>query len=239
MTDADFFKWPDCPPYPPPSWWELRGTELGLDSDQARFAAALVTLGGPDSRSNSMAASLAGMSLSRTEAFRLARSVKVRKLINEAEETKSGKRTPLTEEEIDDRVDKMIRSPNDLAAAKGIELRERRKVAREEREAQKPLMSEEEDLANMAKTFPALVERIRLVKESRQCDHLLLPHGRTVGETSDAELYPALVNLGIPAGRPSLIQLFDAEVRKVRADAADRAVNEWLSKKRIEFANAN
>jgi len=125
---ADFFKWPDCPLYPPPSWFELRGTELGLDADQIRFAAALITLGGPDSRSNSMAASLAGMSLSRTEAFRLARSVKVRKLINEAEETKSGKREPLTEDQIDERIDQMIRSPNDLAASKGIELRQRRKL---------------------------------------------------------------------------------------------------------------
>lgn len=130
--DADFFRWPDCPPYPPPSWWELRGTELGLDADQIRFAAALVTLGGPDSRSNSMAAQLAGMDLSRTAAFRLARSVKIRKLIDEAEETKKGERKPLTEAEIDQRIDKMIASPNDLAAAKGIELRDRRKAARKE-----------------------------------------------------------------------------------------------------------
>jgi hypothetical protein len=243
MTDADFFKWPDCPPYPPPSWWELRGTELGLDSDQTRFAAALVTLGGPDSRSNSMAASLAGMSLSRTEAFRLARSVKVRKLINEAEETKKGERKPLTDDEIDARIDKMIASPNDLAAAKGIELRERRKVAREERESQKPLITDEEDLANLGKQFPKLAERIKLVKEGRQHDQLLLPHGKTVGETSDRELYPAFVNLGIPdldpeLNRFSLIELLDAEVRKIKEDAGNRAVDEWLSRKRVEFANA-
>jgi hypothetical protein len=69
------------------------------------------------------------MDLTRTQAFRLARSVKVRKLITEAEETKSGQRKPLTEDQIDARIDKMISSPNDLAAAKGIELRDRRKTA--------------------------------------------------------------------------------------------------------------
>jgi hypothetical protein len=126
------FRWPDSPPYPPPSWWEVRGTELGLEPDQIKFAAALVTLGGPDSRSNSMAASLAGMDLSRTASFRLARSVKVRKIIDEAEQTRKGERKPLTDDEIDARIDKMIASPNDLAAAKGIELRERRKATRKE-----------------------------------------------------------------------------------------------------------
>jgi hypothetical protein len=69
-----------------------------------------------------------------TTAFRLARSVKVRKLLNEVEETKTGKRKPLTEEQIDERIDKMCMSPNDQAAATGIKLREERKARREERE---------------------------------------------------------------------------------------------------------
>ena len=40
----------------------------------------------------------------------------------------------LTEDEIDQRIDRMINSPNDLAAAKGIELRERRLEKRNQRE---------------------------------------------------------------------------------------------------------
>src|SRR5262249_50150541 len=158
------FKWPDSPPYPPPSWFELRGAELALEPDQIRFAAALITLGGPDSRSNSMAASLAGMDLSRTEAFRLARGVKVRKLVDEAEQTKRGERKPLTEDEIDARIDKMVLSPNDMAAAKGIELRERRATTRKEREAERecdPL----ELLAEIAKHNPFRALQLRAEKK--------------------------------------------------------------------------
>jgi hypothetical protein len=137
MDNADdSFRWPDCPPYPAPDWWQVTGVELGLEPDQIRFAAALVTLGGPDSRNNTIAARLSGRpDLSRTQAFRLARSVKVRKLIDSAEEIKSGKRKPLSEEEIDERIDKMIRSTHDLYAAKGIELREKRTEAPNKRQA--------------------------------------------------------------------------------------------------------
>ena len=122
----DSFRWPDCPPYPRSEWWLVAGAELGLEPDQIRFAAALLNLGGPDSRNNSMAARLAGMELSRTEAFRLARSVKVRKLITAAEDIKSGKHKPIDETEINQRIDRMIRSQNDQWAARGIELHERR-----------------------------------------------------------------------------------------------------------------
>jgi hypothetical protein len=108
---------------------------LGLEADQIRFCAALINLGGPDSRNNSMAARLAGMELSRTEAFRLARSVKVRRLINAAEDIKTGKHKPITEEEIDQRIDRMIRSQNDQWAARGIELHERRLERRRQQEA--------------------------------------------------------------------------------------------------------
>jgi hypothetical protein len=136
MDNADdAFRWPDAPPYPVQDWFRVTGTELGLEPDQIRFAAALITLGGPDSRNNTIAARLAGRpDLSRTQAFRWARSVKVRKLIDDAEQIKTGKRKPLTEEQIDERIDKMISSPNDLAAAKGIELREKRTERRHQRE---------------------------------------------------------------------------------------------------------
>jgi hypothetical protein len=131
----DSFRWPDCPPYPRSDWWLVAGAELGLEADQIRFCAALINLGGPDSRNNSMAARLAGMELSRTEAFRLARSVKVRRLITAAEDIKTGKHKPITEEEIDQRIDRMIRSQNDQWAARGIELHERRLERRRQAEA--------------------------------------------------------------------------------------------------------
>jgi hypothetical protein len=135
MDDTnDSFRWPDSPPYPPQSWFEMRGAELELEPAQIRFAVALLLCGGPDSRNNTIAARTAGLDLDRTQAFRLARSVKVRKLINEAEQTRKGERRPLTEDEIDGRIDRMIASPHDLAAAKGIELRDKRKTQREERE---------------------------------------------------------------------------------------------------------
>jgi hypothetical protein len=131
----DSFRWPDCPPYPRSDWWLVAGAELGLEPDQIRFCAALINLGGPDSRNNSMAARLAGMELSRTEAFRLARSVKVRKLITAAEDIKTGKHKPISEEEINQRIDRMIRSQNDQWAARGIELHERRLEKRRQEQA--------------------------------------------------------------------------------------------------------
>jgi hypothetical protein len=124
-TNDSNFRWPDSPPYPPQSWWELRGAELELEPAQIRFAVALLLCGGPDSRNNTIAARTAGLDLDRTQAFRLARSVKGRKLIDEAEQTKKGERKPLTEDEIDARIDRMILSPHDLAAAKGVELRDK------------------------------------------------------------------------------------------------------------------
>jgi hypothetical protein len=159
------FRFPDCPPYPPPSWFELRGAELGLEPDQIRFAAALLMCGGPDSRNNTAASRLAGMALSRTEAFRLARSVKVRKLITEAEETKKGERKPLTEAEIDQRIEKMILSPNDLAAAKGIEIRDRRSATREDRELAERQNDPLEILAEIAKHNPFRALQIRAEKK--------------------------------------------------------------------------
>jgi hypothetical protein len=126
----DSFRWPDCPPYPHHDWFLVTGAELGLEPDQIKFAAALITLGGPDSKNNSAAARVAGMDLDRVQSFRLARSVKVRKLIDNAEQIKQGKRRPLTEEEIDARVDRMCMSPNDRDAAVGIKLRDDRTAAR-------------------------------------------------------------------------------------------------------------
>jgi hypothetical protein len=133
--DDSSFRWPDSPPWPASDWFLVAGAELGLEVDQIRFCAALLNLGGIDSRSNSMAARLAGMDLSRTEAFRLARSVKVKKLISAAEDIKTGKHKPISEDEINARIDRMIRSQNDQWAARGIELHERRLERRRQQDA--------------------------------------------------------------------------------------------------------
>jgi hypothetical protein len=141
--DTDNFRWPDCPPYPHVDWFKITGAELGLDEPKIRFAAAMITLGGADNRNNSAAARLAGLELNRTEAFRLARSVKIRKLVDAAEEIKSGKRRPLTEDEIDARIDKMCMSPIDRDAAIGIKLRDDRKSARLQAENREDSLEEQ------------------------------------------------------------------------------------------------
>jgi hypothetical protein len=141
--DTDNFRWPDCPPYPHVDWFKITGAELGLDEPKIRFAAAMITPGGAGNRNNSAAARLAGLELNRTEAFRLARSVKIRKLVDAAEEIKSGKRRPLTEDEIDARIDKMGMSPIDRDAAIGIKLRDDRKSARLQAENREDSLEEQ------------------------------------------------------------------------------------------------
>jgi hypothetical protein len=152
-ADDSSFQWPSSPPYPVPDWFKVTGAELGLEPDQIRFAAALINCGGADSRNNSVAARAAGLELSRTSAFRLARSVKVRKLINAAEEVKAGRRKPLTEDQIDERVDRMCMSPNDRDAAVGIKLRDDRTASRLRVEAQQEV-SLEETLARLIASVP-------------------------------------------------------------------------------------
>jgi len=151
-TTNDTFRWPDSPPYPTSDWFQLTGAELGLEPDQIKFAAALITLGGPDSKNNTVAARTAGMDLNRVQAFRLARSVKIRKLIDNAEQIKQGKRKPLSEEEIDARVDKMCMSPNDRDAATGIKLRDDRKAARLRADEQEESL--EQQLASVITSVP-------------------------------------------------------------------------------------
>jgi hypothetical protein len=154
MADAaDNFRWPDCPPYPHSDWFRLSGAELGLDPGQIKFAAALITLGGIDCKQNSKAAVLAGLEMSRTDAFRLARSVKIRKLVTAAEDIKTGKREPLTEAQIDERVDRMCMSPNDRDAAVGIKLRDDRTASRLRVEAQQEI-SLDESLARLVACIP-------------------------------------------------------------------------------------
>jgi hypothetical protein len=116
------FQWPDDPP---PDWWLAKGAALGLSPEQVRFTAAMDRLG-PAERENSLAARLAGLSLDRTRAFRLARSVAVRKLLDEVKKTRDGLRPRVSEQEIDEVIDNLIRSADAKTAAQGIELREKR-----------------------------------------------------------------------------------------------------------------
>jgi hypothetical protein len=56
---ANQFNWPTDPPQ---DWWEAKGAALGLDDSQVRFSAALFQLGGADSKKNTQASRLAGLS---------------------------------------------------------------------------------------------------------------------------------------------------------------------------------
>jgi hypothetical protein len=221
-------------------WRELAqsagASELQLRFAVARFSGATAT----------GAARLAGYSgdkdAMRRAGYAAARSTAVSNLIELASINAPGD-AKITDKELDAKIAKMVRSPDSNVSIKAIELHAKREAQRKaESEAQKPI-SREEELANLEKTFPELAARIRLFEEGRQHDHLLLPDGRTVGQIPEAELYPALVKLGIPGlhpqlARPALLELFAAEVGKIKNEGANRAVDEWLSRKRTEFANA-
>lgn len=129
MEPSSDFRWPDDPPQ---DWWEATGAQLRLKPEHIRFAAAVAQLGGTEARKNSVAARLAGVEGGRTYAFRVARSVGVRKLLAEATKIVTGKLPRLSEEEIDQKIDDLIRSPDAGTAAKGIELRAKREAARQE-----------------------------------------------------------------------------------------------------------
>jgi hypothetical protein len=115
-TQADEFQWPDDPPE---DWWLVTGAGLNLAPETIRFAAALSRLGGAEAKKNTVASRLAGLSISRTQAFRLARSVGVSRLLMEAEKIRVGSRPAVTEAEIDRRIDDMILSPEHSTSAKG------------------------------------------------------------------------------------------------------------------------
>jgi len=83
------FSWPESPPWPSQDWWEVDGARRGMSPELVRFTAALAQLGGAESGKNTVAAKLAGIDCNRTQAFRHARSVAVRELLNEAEKIKS------------------------------------------------------------------------------------------------------------------------------------------------------
>jgi hypothetical protein len=124
MEADNQFNWPTDPPQ---DWFEAKGAALGLAPETIRFAAALHSLGGADAKKNTQAARLAGLDWDRVQAFRQARSVSVRKLLDEAKRLKAGTLPALTEADIDREIDDLIRQPDALTKARGIELREKRK----------------------------------------------------------------------------------------------------------------
>jgi hypothetical protein len=149
---------------PPEGWWLTQGAAVGLDNDQIRFSAALFSLGGVASKKNTRAARAAGLDRDRLQAFRAARSATVGRLLDEARQISEGKREPLSEEEIDWRIDNLIRSPDSLMVARGIELREKRKAAKlEARQADNEQLTIEETYRQLLKSWgpygaPALCE---------------------------------------------------------------------------------
>ena len=168
MSDIDEpageFIWGDEPPR---DWFEAQGAALGLTGDQIRFAAALHQLGGADAKRNTQAARLANLPWDRVQAFRQARTVGVRRLLDEADKIKRRQRPPLTEEEIDATIDNLIRSPDPLNKMRAIELREKRaaqRVEREqlEREAERDPL---EILAEIAKHNPFRALELRAEKK--------------------------------------------------------------------------
>jgi hypothetical protein len=151
QTNEPKFVWPTNPEQ---DWWEAKGAALGLQPDTIRFAAALHLLGGADAKKNTQAARVAGVILDRVQAFRLARSVAVRKLLDEAKRLKAGSLPPLTEADIDREIDDLIRQPDALTKARGIELREKRKQRQAESSRENPEPSLEEALYGVIASIP-------------------------------------------------------------------------------------
>jgi hypothetical protein len=112
-----------------------------LDDQQIKFTAALHSLGGADSKKNTQAARLAGIDCDRTAAYRMARSVDVRRLLDEADKIKRGARPPLTEAEIDQKIDDLIRAPDALTVARAIELREKRRAVQRDQSSTEEYMN--------------------------------------------------------------------------------------------------
>jgi hypothetical protein len=125
MEPSDDFRWPDTDGLEE-TWWMLTGTELGLRPEHIRFAASKFSLGGHDSRKNTLACELAGIQATPSQAFRIARSVSVQRLLDKAKKIAAGKQPRVSETDIDRRIDDMIKSADNRAAAIGIELRGKR-----------------------------------------------------------------------------------------------------------------
>jgi predicted ATP-grasp superfamily ATP-dependent carboligase len=170
MTDTDDFDtnkqtepssnfvWPE----PGEDWWNAKGAMFRLDDETIRFSACLHALGGSRARKNSQAAKNAGLDWSRVDAFRVARSAGVARLLDEADKIKRKQLPPLTEEQIDAEVDDLIRAKDPLTKSRGIEIREKRlaRKAEYEREQHRNPVNPIERLKELAKTNPELALQI-------------------------------------------------------------------------------
>jgi hypothetical protein len=140
MEPSPTFKWPDeALGWPPRDWWIVEGTRLGLDEAKIRFIATLAQLSADDptrAKKNSEAAQIAGLEGGREKTFRIARSVATRRLLDAAMKIKTGREPPITPQEIDRIVTRLMRSPVASEAAKGIELHDKRAA---ERRASQPV----------------------------------------------------------------------------------------------------
>jgi hypothetical protein len=120
---------------------ERQGALFRLNHETIRFSACLHALGGSRARKNSQAAKNAGLNWNRVDAFRVARSAGVARLLDEADKIKRKQLPPLTEKQIDAEVDDLIRAKDPLTKSRGIEIREKRlarKAEYERQQSQKP-----------------------------------------------------------------------------------------------------
>lgn len=67
-----------------------------------------------------------------------------------------------------------------------------------------------------------------------QHDHLPFPGGRTLGAVPPAEFVSKLIAWGIPGasheqGREGNARAFALHLERIRAEAGQRAINEWLA----------
>jgi hypothetical protein len=124
--ETDEFQWPDSPPR---DWWEAEGASLRMSPENIRFAAAKHQLGGLDGKKNTVAMKLAGIEGGRTRAYRTARLTGVVTLLKRAAEIRTGKRPRVTEAEIDEKIDELIRSRDPQSISRGLELRLKRQAA--------------------------------------------------------------------------------------------------------------
>jgi hypothetical protein len=159
-TESEFI-WPE----PGEDWWMTKGAMFRLDDETIRFSAHLHALGGSRARRNSQAAKNAGLDWNRVDAFRVARSAGVARLLDEADKIKKGRLPSLTEEDIDREVDDLIRTKDPLTKARGIELREKRKVAKQSDGATDDALAE---LKVLSKVAPDLA--LRIAKKHRVAD---------------------------------------------------------------------
>jgi hypothetical protein len=162
----DEFQWPP----PGEDEWTLEGADRNLDPDQVKFLAAVQVMGGlralgEGKFSNTAAARMAGLDWPRDKAFKQLQTKGARSLLRWAQEYKELVQPPaLTEEEIEAKLAKMVRSGDFMAVGRALEIREKRaQRAREERieaaldAAPEPIVTLDDIFAHCATTEAILL----------------------------------------------------------------------------------